>query len=250
MLITTALYIFVAILVASVLQTVTGFGFALAAAPLLTLVLPPKEAVIAVISIGILIKGFMVFKTWHEGSFARIMLVFAASVVGALPGAYVLRAVSDSALKIFIGLTLILVTLAMCANYTVAIRRHGLAKTVVGFLSGFLGATTSFNGPPLVLYLMNEGGDKTTIRADLARYFLLCNMATVTISYLIGTVYTARLPLYAAASVPAILIGWWLGQKIFARVDAVLFRRIALTVISFSGLVTFGFGLWPVLFGR
>ncbi len=242
-----ALYVFGVILVASILQTITGFGFALVAAPLLTFAIAPKEAVIVVIFIGILIKGFMVCKTWREGAFGRIFLVFAASVVGALPGAYVLHAVSDSVLKIVIGLTLVLATLAMYANYRVTIRRHGLAKSLVGFASGFLGAVTSFNGPPLILYLMNEGGDKTTIRADLARYFLLCNMATIMIAYFVGTVATDRLPGYAAVSVPAILLGWWLGQKIFRRIDATLFRRIALGVISLSGLVTCGLGLWPLL---
>ncbi|MDT8902412.1 sulfite exporter TauE/SafE family protein [Anaeroselena agilis] len=247
MLTLSSVYVFGVILFAGVLQTVTGFGFALAAAPLLTFALPPKEAVVAVLFVGIMMKGLMVYKTWGDGAFKRIALVFAASAVGALPGAYVLRVVSDSALKVFIGLTLVAVTLAMYANYTVTIRRHGLAKSVVGFLSGFLGATTSFNGPPLILYLMNEGGDKTTIRADLARYFLLCNVTTITFAYFMGTVPADRLGGLAAAALPAVLLAWWLGDKIFARVDAALFRRIALGIISLSGLVTCGFGLWPLI---
>lgn len=250
MLTATALYVFAVVLVAGVLQTITGFGFALVAAPLLTFALSPKEAVIAVLFIGILMKGFMVYKTWRDGEFSRILLVFAASVAGALPGAYVLRAVSDSALKAFIGLTLILVTLAMAADRTVVIRRHRLAQTTVGFLSGFLGATTSLNGPPLVLYMMNEGRDKTTMRADLVRYFFLGNAATLVISWFMGTVAADRLAFTAAAALPAIVLGWWLGDKIFARVDAALFRRISLAVISISGLVTCGLGLWPLLFGR
>lgn len=247
MLTMTMVYVFGVILVAGVLQTITGFGFALVAAPLLTFALPPKEAVIAVLFIGIMMKGFMVYKTWRDGEFARILLVFAASVAGALPGAYVLRAVSDSALKVFIGLTLVAVTLAMYANYTVTIRRHGLAKSTVGFLSGFLGATTSLNGPPLVLYMMNEGEDKTTMRANLARYFFLGNAATLAISYFMGTVTADRLGVIAALSLPAIVLGWWLGNMIFARVDAALFRRIALGVISLSGIITCGLGLWPLL---
>jgi uncharacterized membrane protein YfcA len=247
MLTLTALYVFGVIFFAGVLQTITGFGFALVAAPLLTFALSPKEAVIAVLFVGIMMKGFMVYKTWRDGEFARIVPVFAASIVGALPGAYVLRTVSDSTLKVFIGLTLIFVTMAMYANCTVTIRRHGLAKSAVGFLSGFLGATTSLNGPPLVLYMMNEGEDKTTMRANLARYFFLGNAATLVIAYFMGTVTADRLGNIAAVALPAILLSWWLGEKIFARVDAALFRRIALGVISLSGLVTCGLGLWPLI---
>jgi uncharacterized membrane protein YfcA len=247
MLTLTMLYVFGVILFAGVLQTITGFGFALVAAPLLTFALPPKEAVIAVLFIGIMMKGFMVYKTRRDGEFARILPVFAASVAGALPGAYVLRTVSDSALKVFIGLTLVAVTLAMYANCKVTIRRHGLAKATVGLLSGFLGATTSLNGPPLVLYMMNEGEDKTTMRANLARYFFLGNAATLAISYFMGTVTADRLGVIAVVALPAIGLSWWLGDKIFARVDAALFRRIALGVIALSGLVTCGLGLWPLL---
>ena len=247
MLTITALYVAAVVLLAGVVQTITGFGFALVAAPLLTLAITAKEAVLFILFIGIIVKGYAITKTWREGAFARILLLFAASVAGALPGAYVLRTVSDDALKILIGLALMAATLAMYANHTVIIRRHRLAQSLVGLASGFLGATTSLSGPPVVLYMINEGQDKITMRADLARYFFLGNAMTLVIAGLTGTSLTGELVWYAVASLPAVGLGWWLGQKIFLRVDAGLFRRIALAVISVSGLVTLGAGLWSLL---
>lgn len=249
MLTLTALYVAAVVLLAGVVQTITGFGFALVAAPLLTLAITAKEAVLFILFIGIVVKGYAIAKTWHEGKFARILLLFAASAAGALPGAYVLRTVSDDALKILIGLALMAATLAMYSEYTVHIRRHRLAQSLVGLASGFLGATTSLSGPPVVLYMINEGQDKTTIRADLARYFFLGNATTLVIAGFTGTSLTGELVWYAAASLPAVVLGWWLGQKIFLHVDAGLFRRIALAVISLSGLVTLGAGLWPLVRG-
>jgi uncharacterized membrane protein YfcA len=243
----TALYIFGIVFFAGIIQTITGFGFALVAAPLLTFVIAPKEAVVTVLFIGILMKGFLVYKTWHEGAFGRIFFVFAASVVGALPGAYVLRAVSDGTLKALIGLTLLAATAAMATSRPIVIRRHGLAKTLAGLLSGFFGATTSLNGPPLVLYMMNQGVDKTTIRADLARYFFIGNAATLGIAAFMGSVQADRLAVYAALALPATIFSWWIGQRIFERVDGERFRAIALVVIGASGLVTLGSGLWSFL---
>lgn len=247
MLTITALFVAGVILLAGVVQTVTGFGFALVAAPLLTFVLTPKEAVLTVLFIGILVKGYAVGQTWREGQFSRIMIVFAASMAGALPGALALRAVSDAGLKVFIGLALLAATLAIYADVRVRIRRHGLAQTLVGFVSGFLATTTSISGPPVVLYMINEGEDKAVMRANLARYFFLGNAAALVIAGFTGTMLTAELVWYSVASLPAIVLGWWLGEKIFLRIDAVLFRRIALAVISVSGLVTLGAGLWRMV---
>ncbi|WP_425058196.1 hypothetical protein SCACP_28430 [Sporomusa carbonis] len=96
----------------------------------------------------------------------------------------------------------------MCANITIDIRRHSLAKSVVGFLSGFLEDTTSFNGPPLVLYMMNQGEDKITMRADLVRYFFLGNIATLIIAYFMGSMPIVNFSMYIVASIPAIALGW------------------------------------------
>jgi len=241
----TVLYVFVVILVAGVLQTLTGFGFALVAAPLLTLATSSKEAVVLVLFIGILMKGFMVYKTWSESVFSHIMVIFAASIIGALPGIYVMRILDDNTLKIFIGFTLVLATLLMCFNFKVTIHRHRLAKIVVGFLSGFLGATTSLNGPPIVLYMMNEGGEKTTMRADLVRYFFLGNTATLSMAYFMGGLPTNNLSLYAITAIPAILLSWLIGEKVFHVIDVTLFRRLSLAVISVSAFLTLGSGLYP-----
>ncbi len=51
-----AVAIFTIIFFSSFLQTITGFGYALAAAPLLALVMSPKDAVMFVLFTGIITK--------------------------------------------------------------------------------------------------------------------------------------------------------------------------------------------------
>lgn len=239
-------YVFGVIFLAGFLQTLTGFGFALVAAPLLSLVLQPKNAVIVVLFVGMMMKAFVVYKTWDEGEFSRVRLLFASSLAGALPGAFILRAVDDAALKLIIGAALLSATLAMKLNCTVMIRSHGPAQIMAGFLSGLMGATTSLNGPPVVMYMMNEGVEKTVMRANLARYFLLGNAGTLVISFFFGTVRTEMALYYGLLCIPAIWLSWVLGDRVFRMVDAVLFRRIALTLISLSALAVLGSGAWSL----
>lgn len=102
--ITTMLFVFGVVFLAGLAQTVTGFAYALTAVPLLAMVTGPREAVVLVLFTGMLMKVVMVYKTWRDGDFSCIWLIFAGSLLGALPGIYVLRWLDDGALKILSAL--------------------------------------------------------------------------------------------------------------------------------------------------
>ena len=247
----TMAFVFGVILVAGLVQTVTGFAYALIAVPLLALVTSPREAIVLVLFTGMLMKVVMVVKTWQDGDFSKIWLIFVASVAGGLPGAFVLRWIDDGALKIFISVALLLCTAGLCSECKVKIRRPWLAKSVVGALSGFLGATTAFNGPPIVLYMMNENEDKVVMRANLVRYFILGNIVTLAMGAMVGSLpLDGNILPYALISLPAVGIAWWLGNKVFQGMNPVVFRRLAMTIIGGSAVVTLGSGLAPWLLGQ
>jgi len=227
----TTAYVFCVVLFASFLQTLTGFGYALAAAPLLALAINPKDVVMLVLFTGLLVKAVMAWHTRREGCFSNVFLMFMASI-------------SNDMLKIFIGIVLVAVTVLMYRQVTLRIQNHRIAQAVVGLNSGFLASTTSLNGPPIVLYYMNEEVEKETIRANLARYFVLGNTASLVLSYLLGTLNVSNLASNVAISIPALLIGFWVGEKAFSKVDSQMFRKLALGVISVSGMISLGSGLW------
>lgn len=242
--VTTLAYVFLVTLFSGFLQTLTGFGYALAAAPLLALAMNPKEVVMFVLFTGALIKAVLIYRTRGIGGFRQVMPFFLASIAGAVPGAVILTIISNEMLKILIGLVLVIVSWVMYRNISIDIKQHTIAKAVAGFTSGFLGSTTSLNGPPLVLYYMNEKEEKEVIRANLARYFLLGNMASLAIAWGFGNLHLANLAVNAAVSIPALLFGFWLGDRVFDKVDADMFRRLALVVITASGMITIGSGFW------
>lgn len=239
------LFVFGVILMAGTMQTVTGFAYALIAVPLLAMVTGPREAVLIVLFTGMLMKVVMVYKTRHEGDFSRIGLLFAGSLVGSLPGTFFVRWIDEGSLKIFIGVALLACMTALYFQWNVKIRHHRLVQILVGVLSGFLGATTGFNGPPIVLYMMNENEDKVVMRANLVRYFILGNLATIIMALWVGGVSVPNLSTYALISLPAVMLAWWLGDKVFRGLDPALFRRLAMLIIGFSALMTLGSGLAP-----
>jgi uncharacterized protein len=232
------LYIFSVLILSSFLQTVTGFGYAIITAPLLALVLGPKETVMLVMLTGLIIRLFLIRATKKEGSFKAIAPLITASVAGAIPGAYVMTVISSDGLKIFMGIVLLLAAAAMWNNCSVAVKHHRFTEAAVGGVSGFLATTTSINGPPVVLYYLNAKADenKAVFRANLTRYFLLINIASIILSYFAGTLKIGDLWLYTLASVPALYLGFVIGEKLFHRIDAEVFRKISLIMVFVSSV--------------
>lgn len=231
--------LFMIILFASFIQSITGFGFAVVGTPLLLFFMNPKEVVMLMV-FGAFMQNLMVIcKTRGKSDPKFILPLFTASLLGIIPGVYILNVVDGSLLKFLIGIAVLLASAVMAGNFTVKITHEKLATVLVGILSGFLGGSTSLSGPPVALFLMNQRQDKEAFRANLVRYFCLGNVATLIVMYYMGTMdITALKP--GIYMVPAILLGVWLGEKAFKKVSPQMFRWVSLAVVFFCGAMSVG----------
>jgi len=239
MLLLTELYIFIVFILSSFLQTTTGFGYAIITAPLLALALGPKETVMLTMITGLMIRIFMMAATKNDGSFKAIFPLITASIIGAIPGAYVMTMISNDGLKLLIGIVLLIAVFMLGKNHKISIKNHRFAETIVGGLSGFLATTTSINGPPIILYYLNSKAeeDKNVFRGNLTRYFLLINIASIMISYIAGTLHIGDLWFQTLLSIPALAIGFYLGEKAFHLINAEAFRKTSLAMVVVSSLL-------------
>lgn len=220
------------------MQTATGFGYAIITAPLLALVLNPKDTVMLTMLTGLIIRLFMLKATLKNGSFKAIFPLITASIIGALPGAYVMTVISNDGLKVLISLVLLIAAFALWNNRHFPIKHRKFSESVVGGLSGFLATTTSINGPPIILYYLNHKAEenKSNFRGNLTRYFLLINIASILISYFAGTLKIVEMWRPTLMSVPALILGFYLGEKFFHRINAVMLRKVSLCLVFVSSL--------------
>ncbi len=234
----TEIYVFAVLILSSFLQTATGFGYAIITAPLLALALGPKETVMLTMLTGLIIRLFMMSATKNDGSFKAILPLVTASVIGAIPGAYIMTMISNDGLKLFIGIVLLLAAAALWKNYHLPLRQNKVTEAIVGSVSGFLATTTSINGPPVILYYLNSQAekDKSVFRGNLTRYFLVINIASILISYFAGTLKIGELWLQTVAAIPALYIGFRLGDKFFHRINPETFRKASLVMVVISSI--------------
>lgn len=241
----TEAYIFLVILLSSFLQTTTGFGYAIITAPLLALALSAKVTVMLVMITAIIICVFLLRATKNQGSFKAIAHLLTASIIGAIPGAYVMTMISNDGLKLFIGVLLMVVSLALWRRYTFPVKQSKSMEFIIGLVGGFLTTTTGVTGPPIILYYLNAKAEenKVAFRANLARYFLMINFASVLISYIAGTLNSSELWRYTLVAVPALFGGFYLGEKMFYRISVPALRAGSLLMIFISSVAI----IWSVL---
>ncbi|MEG6586642.1 sulfite exporter TauE/SafE family protein [Dendrosporobacter sp. 1207_IL3150] len=221
----------------SFVQSITGFGFAIVGTPLLLFFLEPKPVVTLMVLGALILNLLVIYKTRGKSDPKVILPMFMASLLGIIPGVYILKIVDGSVLKLCIGILILIVAFVMASNRVFTVKREKLATYIVGIVSGFMGGSTSLSGPPVVLFLMNQQQDKEAFRANLVRYFCLGNIATLIVMYFMGTIDTDVIQ-QGVYTIPGVLLGVWLGEKAFEKVSPVLFRQITLAVIFFCGAIS------------
>lgn len=223
------------IALAAALQAVTGFGFSLMAVPLVALVWEPAAAIVAT---GICALALTGTSTWRERAHVRradALVVWLASCAGMPLGVLVLRHADAPTLRALIALSLLVSTALLWRGLRLPPGRA--VQGTVGFASGVLITSTGINGPPVVLAFQAQGMQPRAFRATLAAVFALQRVVALAMIGAAGLMRPEALGL-AALGVPVVLLGWELGNRVFHRLDAALFRRLVLWLLVVSGCVT------------
>ncbi len=228
-------YTFVVLVFAAYVQAVTGFGYAVVAAPFLLLFLDAKVVVALMIVTGTLNNFPMLWQTRKDGDNRLVIEVFLFSLIGLIPGAYLLKIIDTELLKLIIGIIILLVACVMSRDIRFKVRRQRLARGIASMLAGFMGGTTSMNGPAILIYFLNENMEKALMRATLVRFFFLSNITTLTLMFSFGTL-TKEILLDGLIYFPAVVLGSLLGEKTFRHISQSLFRRLSLWLLGISGL--------------
>jgi uncharacterized membrane protein YfcA len=99
-------------------------------------------------------------------------------------------------------------------------------------------ATTGIGGPPVLLYLLSFNDPPNVNRANIVTYYFVTGfllIAVVLASGVAGWQALAR----AVVLFPAMILGAWLGGRMFASFgNERVYRNVALTILFATG--TFG----------
>lgn len=216
---------------ASVLRGFTGFGFGLAAVPLLSLALEPARVVPFVTVLQVLVGIAGLRAAWRLADWHAVLGLAPGFVLGIPLGLLVLTEASPNHVRLAIGLV-IAVSVALLWRRSRLPPRPTRGLTLsVGLASGVMNGLASMGGPPVVVYLLALAHDAAVVRASTIVYFLFASLVTATPMAARGLVDREVL-LWSVASVPVLFAGSALGTWAFRHARPQHHRLTALTVLS------------------
>jgi uncharacterized protein len=225
-----------AVFAAAILRGFTGFGFALAAVPLLGLFMSPTQAV--PIAIGLQLLGSLIdfrqaTKSCHWPSL-RWMTI--GAVVGSPIGALVLSHVPAPVARMVIGSITMLAVLALGRGFALAGMPAWL-PTVTGFFAGVFNGLAAMPGPPAVAYYMSAPLPRATVRSSLMVFFLLTSVAAMASGIALGLITLQTFSL-SLLGLPVMWIGTKIGHMAFIRGSDQMRRRVSIGSLGVIALVS------------
>lgn len=232
----------VVIFSAGLIQGITSFGFSLLAVPLLGIFLPLKVVVPILVIYSLIMNSIILYYIREHINIKKISILVIAGIVGTPFGTHLLTILDENMLKVMVG---VIVTISAIINrygYRVRVKNESLSYIPVGLVSGLLNGSVSLSGPPIIVFLTNQGVEKQVFRANLTSYFWILNIITIPTFFLSGLI-TKNVLSYTLYLFPGLIAGVLLGLKLGNKVNEGYFKRLTLGLVTFMGILSIVSGI-------
>lgn len=224
------------IFAASMLKGITGFGFALIAVPLLSLIFPMSMLVPAFAMSNVITSTYILFGLKEKAKWYYIVPMFVASLGGIPLGIYALEYMHEDTLKIVTGLIVIIFSLKLLKGVGLAKKRIKLPVFFAGFLSGILTSSVSIGGPPLVIAMSRKGYNKEIFRGIFS-WFTVFTSLFATVAFYVRGFLTPETIKFTALALPLLILGSGWGNKIAQKIHQEQFRKLVIYVNVITGVI-------------
>ncbi|UJL46139.1 sulfite exporter TauE/SafE family protein [Virgibacillus sp. NKC19-16] len=225
------LFIFI-ILVASILQTSTGFGFSIVATPFLLLLFEPREAVQINLILSLVISIALIMKIRKDIDMGVLKRFILGSIAGLPIGISVFLLMDMTLLKLGVSIIILVLTLVLILRFRIAQTRS--RDFTVGGFSGALTTSIGMPGPPILLYFSGTNTTKEKLRGTTLAFYLFVYFVSLVIQVIFaGT--SREIWVSSLAGLPLVIVGLVLGQLLFKRINQRLFRLLTYVLLLFSG---------------
>lgn len=233
----TTILFFLGCIGGSVVQSVSGFGFAVFCMTFFPLLLGDYNTAVAVSGLCAATMATFVAVRHHRHVNLRLILPLLAGYYIAFPmGVRLTLVLPEDILVRALGVVLVLLAAYfMFLNDRLTIRPSILNGVLFGLMGGFGAGFCSIGGPPAVLFLLAAAHGKEEYRASSQCYFALGNWYGAVVRWYNGLI-TAPVLGYWGIAILALLIGVTIGGKIFSKINANTLRRLVYLIMAVAGV--------------
>ncbi len=195
-----------------------GFGFGLVAVPLLSLVLPVKEAVAIQLPFSVLLVVVNSCRYGRLVKWGELKPLFIGSAAAIPAGVYALHLLPDTLMKSALALFVVVVVLfdrtrrgqAKLGQFS----RTGQGGVILGMISGWFTGAYTTGGPPVVIYATARFPEPRKAKGAMGLYFMATGVL-IAVLFIQAGLLTEDLLLYSLRFTPAVLLGFLFGARVF-----------------------------------
>jgi uncharacterized membrane protein YfcA len=211
--------------VASTFRTAFGFGEALIAVPMLSLVLPVSLSAPLAVLASILIAAAAVYREWEHIHFKSAKNLLIATAFGIPFGLLLLSFGAEWLVKGILGVFLLAFSVFSLFKPDTFVLKDERSIWFFGFFAGVAGGSYGMNGPPLAVYGAGRRWSPGQFRATIQAYFLPASLLGMT-GYFFAGYWTAEVNEVFLYSLPAVLAGIFAGNFLARIADKQRFARL------------------------
>jgi uncharacterized membrane protein YfcA len=226
-------------LLASFVQGLTGFGFALVSIPFLVMFMDIRTAVPLCMLSGLVITAFLSLQLRDHLDWKKVLPLLLGSLPGIVAGVLFLKKINEPVFKLSLGIMLIGYSLYRLFLSPRPRSLHRIWAWAAGFATGAISGAFSAGGPPTIIYTTLTGWNKNEIKSTLSIFFFLGGIATAA-AHAISGLTTIEVLQLSAFSLPGVLSGVWGGSLLYKRFRTEGYIKLVLVGLVLTGLMLLG----------
>ena len=220
---------------AALVAGLAGFAFGLVAAAVWLHIITPVQTAALIIAFGLVVQGYAVWRLRHALNWRRLAPFLIGAAVGVPLGVAILEFANPAHVRASVGVLLVLYGVYGLARPALPRVSAGAAADAgVGFLNGILGGMTGLAGILVTIWCGLRGWNKDEQRT----VFQPVGVAIFAMSGLwlgLGGSIEADTVRLFLLGLPVLLLGTWLGLRLYGRLDDAAFRKVVLVLLLVSG---------------
>jgi uncharacterized membrane protein YfcA len=226
------------IFLAAIVRGFAGFGFSLLTITALSIIYPPAEIVPSIFMLEVAASINLLPGIWKDIHWRSLLPLTLGCLIATPIGVWLLANVPPVPMQLAISVFVLAAVFLMWKGFALKSMPGRATSTAVGAASGLANGAFGIGGPPVVLFYFASPAGNIAGRASMIAFFIATDVIGLANQSVHGLITWATI-VNAAAYLPALLAGVWVGSQGFKKVDPVLFRKIVLIVLAALAVLIF-----------
>ncbi len=224
--------------VAGIVQGATGFGSGLVLNAFWLHILEPSIAIPLNIISCLFISGLPIYKLRKSLDFSKLKSFIFLGVIGNPIGMLLLTITKPSSFKVAIGFLLIIYSIWMITSrgFSIKVNKNRLIDQLIGLISGIMGGFAALGGLLPTIWVSLQKLPKNSQRGTYEPFIFITSIASIISFYFAGLITLSILVDFIKVF-PALILGSWIGIRIYPKINEELFRKVILGLIFVAGLI-------------